>query len=90
MEKSIFAKSVPELSDIRNWFGEESKPLTPLQKQALSQIKFQALGLAETILGHLPRCPDRTAAIRKVREAVETALMGIRSERNAYVERETE
>lgn len=46
-------------------------------KERYRQIRMYGLHLARAILGECPGCADRTAAIRKVREAVMTANAAI-------------
>ncbi len=52
-------------------------PPTEDQKQAYGRIRSKAMALASEILDSCPSGPDRTAAIRKVREAVMTANASI-------------
>jgi len=46
---------------------------TPPQQESYREIRRAALDLAAVIVACCPDCADRTAAIRKVREAVMTA-----------------
>lgn len=50
---------------------------TPEQIQALQNVRIQAKDLARTIVANCPAGPDRSAAIRKLREAVMTANAAI-------------
>lgn len=50
---------------------------TDAQKEQYAQIRRHAADFVETILECAPDCADRTAAIRKVREAVMTANAAI-------------
>ena len=43
----------------------------------MQQIRAAAAEFADAILEHAPTCPDQTAAIRKVREAVMMANAAI-------------
>ena len=52
-------------------------PPTPAQVDLYTQIREAAVLFAIAIAGACPRGPDRTAAIRKVREAVMTANASI-------------
>lgn len=52
-------------------------PPTEAQKLAYGSIRDSAKELARSILANCPPGPDRTAALRKVREAVMTANAGI-------------
>lgn len=52
-------------------------PPTTEQAAAYAVIRETAKGLARVILAHCPGGPDRTAALRKVREAVMTANASI-------------
>lgn len=48
-----------------------------MQIAAISAIREDAIRLATTILASAPDCADRSAAIRKVREAMMTANASI-------------
>lgn len=50
---------------------------TEEQKVAYAEIRAAGMILARTIAEHAPSCPDQSAAIRKVREAVMTANAAI-------------
>ena len=56
---------------IENWFTYHAP--TPDQLQAYELLREAAKQFAHTINKFLPDCADKTAAIRKVREAVMTA-----------------
>ena len=47
------------------------------QIQQLQEVRTAAKELAYTIIGNCPHSPDRTTAIRKLREAVMTANASI-------------
>lgn len=47
------------------------------QRQAYEELRLAGRILVENILGKCPSCADRTAAIRKVREAIMTANAAI-------------
>ena len=63
------------LSDIDNWFIYH--PPKPEDLEKYIAIRDAAEELALTILKHTPSCPDQSAAIRKVREAVMVANASI-------------
>ena len=52
-------------------------PPTPNQEHAYHLVRDAARAFAFIIVTNVPNCPDRTAAIRKVREAVMTANAAI-------------
>lgn len=52
-------------------------PITAEQSRAYATIRAAGKTLALAILQSVPKCADRTAAIRKVREAVMTANAGV-------------
>ena len=52
-------------------------PPTPEQAKAYENIRATARELVEVILNACPDCADKSAAIRKVREAVMTANAAI-------------
>ncbi len=87
-QPGIFPRSHEDEADLARWFPKDEPELTPLQRSAKALVSGCAYGFSMMILRCLPRCADRTAAIRKVREATETAFAGIRAERGAYVDRE--
>jgi len=58
-------------------------PPTPDQIEDYQAIREEAKKLAVVILATVPAGPDRTAAIRKVREAVMTANAGIATQNAA-------
>lgn len=57
---------------------------TDEQKIAYAAIRSSALALARTIDGCCPAGPDRTTAIRKLREAVMTANASIATHNAQY------
>ena len=61
--------------DIDNWFTHH--PPTEAQVADYLELREQAKLFALTIYTLVPPGPDRSAAIRKVREAVMTANAGI-------------
>ena len=85
---AIFPHSEQDAADIERWFADESPELTPLQERARSNIRVTARVLAMTIQRNLPRCKDRSVAIRQLREAILTALAAVENERGAYVDKE--
>lgn len=64
-----------EHEDINNWFTYHSADAEQIEKYG--QIRYYGRVLAEMIYALVPPGPDRSAAIRKVREAVMTANAGI-------------
>jgi hypothetical protein len=60
---------------IANWFTYHSP--TEEQVPKYEAIRREGLHLAGVINDSMPDCPDKTAAIRKVREAVMTANAGL-------------
>lgn len=60
---------------IENWFMYH--PPTPEQAFAYTEIRRAARALAVTIVAHAPHSADRSAALRKLREAVMTANAAI-------------
>ena len=60
---------------IDNWFTYH--PPTPQQLVQYGELRAEAKRFAETINRHVPAGPDKTAAMRKVREAVMTANAAI-------------
>ena len=52
-------------------------PPTDGQRDAMQAVRTKAKQFAEAIKEHCPDSPDRTAAIRKVREALMTANAAI-------------
>jgi len=57
--------------DIDNWFKYHAPSVDQLS--IYGELRAAAKIFAETINRHVPAGPDKTAAIRKVREAVMTA-----------------
>lgn len=80
---ALFPASPEDEKDIQRWFIPVTETCAS-QDQAVNSIRAAGRILATAILRNLPRCADRTAAIRKVREAVSTAQEGILAERSAY------
>lgn len=58
-----------------NWFTYH--PPTPEQQDKYIAIREAGYVFATVILNSTPECPDQTAAIRKIREAVMTANQAI-------------
>ena len=65
----------PDLPKLENWFSYH--PLSEDQKVAYGQLRDGGYMLARCILLHCPPSADRTAALRKVREAIMTANAAI-------------
>lgn len=57
---------------------------TPQQEESYKLIRHCALQLAKVINDHCPAGPDRTAAVRKIREAVMTANASIATNNAQY------
>ena len=67
--------SVPTDNDLQNWFTYHP----PTDKDVISyrEVRASALEFARCIAKYCPNGADKTAAIRKVREAVMTANAAI-------------
>ena len=65
----------PDLPKLENWFSYH--PPSEDQKVAYGQLRDGGYMLARCILLHCPPSADRTAALRKVREAIMTANAAI-------------
>lgn len=65
----------PTQDEIDNWFTYHSP--RPGQPEMYARIRALGKALAEGIMADCPPGADRTAAIRKVREAVMTANASI-------------
>lgn len=63
------------ISDLINVFTY--RPPDEGQIEKYHEIRAAALGFAEVVMNECPRCADRTAALRKIREAVMTANASI-------------
>ena len=61
--------------DIDNWFTYHSP--TPEQLPKYQHLRDEAKALAHTINLLVPECPDKSAAIRKLRECIMTANAAI-------------
>lgn len=61
--------------EIENWFTYHAP--TDEQRQKLIKVRDKAKELAYIIRENAPKCPDQTAALRKLREAVMTANAAI-------------
>lgn len=68
-------KERSELDVLREIFTYHAP--SPYQHDHYEAIRASALSLAITIYNAVPKCADRTVAIRKVREAVMTANAAI-------------
>jgi hypothetical protein len=55
----------------------ETQELSPEQHESMEKIKERAKELTYTILDECPSCADRSAALRKLREAVMTVNTAI-------------
>ena len=64
-----------ETSQLENWFMHH--PPTPEQSYAFDRLRSAALHFAMQINALVPDSADKTAAIRKVREATMTAIAAI-------------
>lgn len=64
-----------ELTQLENWFTHH--PPTNAQVERYQRIRDEGHRFAAIITALIPPCADRTAAIRKVREAVMTANAAI-------------
>ena len=62
-------------NDLVNWFTYHAP--TPEQQKAYVAIRDAALEFSRVLLVNTSGCPDQTAALRKVREAVMTANASI-------------
>lgn len=60
-----------DVADLDNWFTYH--PPTPEQVPVFEALRDAGHQFAETIMALVPPSPDRTVAVRKVREAVMTA-----------------
>lgn len=79
-----FPVSPEDMADVDRWFKADRSNLLPKQAEALSSLAVAGKTLALAILRNVPKCADRSAAIRKVREATTTAMEGVVHERGAY------
>lgn len=70
-------KTTPE--DVEHMFNYHAP--SPDQIPKYEELRKAAGDFAQTILRLTPGCPDQTAAIRKVREAVMTANAAIACEK---------
>lgn len=72
METPTPNKPQPDTSD---WLDEVFTYHAPdgVQAAAYAAIREAGKTFAATLVANVPRCADRTAAVRKVREAVATA-----------------
>ena len=66
---------VPSDDDLENWFTYHSP--TKDDVEAYLRIRSSALACARVIQAECPAGPDKTVAIRKIREAVMTANASI-------------
>jgi len=67
----------PDIVDeIENWF-EYHPPTGEDQIRAYGNIRKAGKEFALAIARNVPNCADRTAAVRKIREAVMTANAGL-------------
>lgn len=67
--------SVPTNDDLQNWFTYH--PPTPEDVDRYKVVRDSALAFARVVNESCPNGPDKTAAIRKIREAVMTANASI-------------
>jgi len=68
--------NVPLTHDVIDYIFAYHAPVQP-QVDSYAAIRYAAKNLATVILENCPDCADRSAAIRKVREAVMTANASI-------------
>jgi alkylhydroperoxidase family enzyme len=61
--------------DLRRLFTYH--PPRPGQAERYSNVRDAALAFAEVLVNNTPKCADRSAALRKIREAVMTANAAI-------------
>ena len=66
-----FDISAAEKADLDLWFTYH--PPTPEQVPAFQTIRDAGYQFAETVMANVPASPDRTVAIRNIREAVMNA-----------------
>ena len=66
-----FDVSPQERADLDNWFRYH--PPTPEQVPVFEAIRDAGYQMAETIIATVPASPDRTVAVRHIREAVMNA-----------------
>lgn len=83
----IFPVSKEDCEDIEKWFGPPNPAMTSVQDMAVNEINAGARSFCGAILRSIPKCADRSAAIRKVREAALTAVHAVIVEKGAYVNR---
>ena len=74
VEKKVMV-TVPSDDDLQNWFTYHKPDDEDIEKYL--QIRQMGLEFARTIAEMCPDGPDKTVAIRKVREAVMTANASI-------------
>lgn len=85
-ETILFLVSNEDRDYLDRWFGPRSVE-TELQAVAIGQINTKAKELCLTILRSVPKCADRSAAIRKIREATGTVIEAVFHEEGAYLNR---
>lgn len=78
VEKEMMATD-PDLKKLENWFSYHP-PKDEETVTAYRQLREGGMMLARTICLHCPPSADRSAALRKVREAVMTANASIACE----------
>lgn len=76
MPESVIDEDFPDVSaqerdDLDNWFRYH--PPTPEQVPVFEKIRDAGYAFAETIMANVPASPDRTVAVRHIREAVMNA-----------------
>lgn len=81
---ALFPLRPEDHRDIEKYFNTDSDLWNDAQANAAESILVAGKSLALTILRNVPSCADRSAAIRKVRETVSTALDAVSCEAGAY------
>lgn len=81
---ALFQISPADSEDVDRWFTYLPEPGTIKQIQAAESITQAGKLLALAILRNMPRCADRSSAVRKVREAVNSAIDGVMHESAHY------
>jgi len=74
--KSALDSVAIEDRKIASWFGDVEPNAE--QRDAIRRVRLAGAAMAQTIKNNTIGSPDQTAAIRKVREAVDTAIAGIK------------
>lgn len=83
----IFPVSDEDCEQLDKWFNLAQQDTNELQDIAISEITDAAEAFCYAILSSLPKCADRSASLRKVREIVHTATAAVFTEQGAYINR---